>query len=164
MRMILVGTACLLGQSAWGCEEVVHACTFKDGATAVQVCLNSDTVTYAYGPNGDAPDLSLVVSIKDAEYTPWPGIGNSISEGVTFRNEAFSYEVFGGSPKLDENDELGPMFGGIIISENDEIIARLSCDEGSVVWAGYGTDGIYGAKTAAGQCWDSRNRAWKICE
>lgn len=162
MRMILIGTACMIGQNALACGEIIHACTFKGGTTAVQVCLNNDTVSYAYGPNGGTPDLSLEVSIRDAEYTPWPGVGNSIAEGVTFRNGGFSYEVFGGSPKLDENDELGPMFGGIVISENDETIARLSCDVGSVVWGGYGTDGIYGAKTDAGQCW--KNFAWVQCK
>lgn len=161
MRLILIGTACLIGQSAMACGEIIHACTFKDGATAVKVCLNSESVTYAYGPNGGTPDLALEVSIADAEYTPWPGVGRSIAEGVTFRNGAFSYEVFGGSPKLDENDELGPMFGGIIISENDNVIARLTCDEGSVEWGGYGTDGIYGAKTAVGQCWEIDQ--WVAC-
>jgi len=163
-RFIGIAFALCGPTAAFACDEVVHSCTFKQGATQVQVCLNPQTVTYDYGPTGGTPDLSLAVTIADAEYTPWPGVGNAIFEGVTFRNGAFSYEVFGGSPKLDENDELGPLFGGIIISENNETIARLSCDEGSVVWAGYGTDGIYGAKTAAGQCWDSRNRAWELCE
>jgi len=155
---------------AFACDDIIHSCTFNGGVKTVMVCLKADTVTYDYGPTGGTPELSLEVAIRDVDYVPWSGSGRSISEAIVFHNQGYHYEVYSGANKPDETGEIGPLFGGLVVSQGshgdakDTLLARLTCDVGSVKWGGFGTGGIYGAKTAAGQCYDPREQVWGACE
>jgi len=147
------------------CGELIQSCTFNDGAKTVTVCLEPNDVTYAFGQTGGVPELALDVPIVDVDYVPWPGVGNSIWESIRFYNGEATYVVTAGFQKLQEDqDEPDPPFGAVEVYINNELAADLVCDAGSVEWAGFGTDGIYGAKTEAGQCYDHGEGEWITCE
>lgn len=130
------------------CDLTFMSCTFEGGAKTVEICLNGSDVTYAFGPTGGAADLALSVPVAEVDYFPWPGVGSSIWETVTFYNDRYSYEVFAG---FERNPEDPTNFGGINVGRDGEEVANLSCDPESIEW---GWDiALFDAKTAAGLCW-----------
>ena len=132
------------------------SCTFSNGRKAVDVCVEGDNLTYRFGRVGKAPDLELSVPVIDADYTPWPGIGNSIIEIVAFQNQDTRYEVTGVIDRIypeDGTKDIQLVYYGyveVIVGSESQVV--LSCDDGSVVLDGGSLDD---AKTAAGQCWDA---------
>lgn len=142
--------------------ETAFACTFSSGSKAVDVCHNAETVSYAFGRPGRTPELSLSVPMTQVEYQPWPGIGRAIWETVTFRSGDVSYTVFGNIDRPVEEGTDPEVTGGIEVRRGEAVLATLRCDPGSVSFA-YG-DGLYDAKTAAGQCWDPGTEVWSACQ
>ena len=146
-------------------QDTFLSCSFSQGRKAVEVCVDGDMLTYRFGRIGKTPDLALSVSVIDAEYTPWPGIGRSIWETVTFQNRQTNYVVTGVIDRIypeDETEDVQVEVSGVIeVVKAEETLARLECDAGSVDF-GYGGS-IYDAKTAAGQCWEFGQRRWVAC-
>ncbi|SEW45157.1 hypothetical protein SAMN04488515_3293 [Cognatiyoonia koreensis] len=156
--------ACLIGLIAnpvFACAELVQSCTFNGGKKEMVVCLEGSDVTYRFGPSGGTPELALRVPITDADYTPWPGVGRAIWEGMVFYNGDYSYEVSAAFERMfNDSDEPEPTRGGILIMQGETVVAELTCDVGSVDWA-YGDGGLWAAKTRAGQCW--KDFSWVAC-
>jgi len=147
-------------------QDTFLSCTFSNGRKAVDVCVEGDNLTYRFGRVGHPPDLALSVTVIDADYLPWPGVGSAIWETVTFQNQKTSYEVMGVIDRIfpeDENEDIQvDVRGGIEVIESGETLARLDCDAGSVDFSFGGS--IYDAKKAANQCWDFEEDRWEICK
>lgn len=142
--------------------ETAFACSFSSGRKAVDVCYGPETVSYAFGRPGRAPELTLSVPLAEVDYQPWPGIGRAIWETVTFRSGDVSYTVFGNIDRPVEAGTEPEVTGGIEVRRGETVLATLSCDPGTVDFA-YG-GGLHDAKTALGQCWDPGAQRWSVCE
>lgn len=145
-------------------EQVFTSCRIEGRNTEVFVCFDADTARYSYGPVGGPAELTLSETIENLEFEPWPGVGRSIWDSVTFRNGEYSYTVVGGVERLlptentlDAEIETRP-YGGIEIARNDEVLDQLECISETVSYT-FG-DALYNAKIAAGQDWDSTLRQW----
>lgn len=152
----------------------ILSCSLKDGAKQLEVCLEGDSFTYAYGPRGGSPELRLYSEVADGSFRPWNGIGRTIWEVLVFRNGEYFYEVGMGWDKMaalidgedgeaqEEPDPGVAMSAGIDIQrqrpgQEVEYLAFLECDPGSIL---YDTDRIYRVYDAAGLCWDHGERRW----
>ena len=108
-----------------GSERFV--CTFKNGQKAVEVCdafwLDDDHATYGFFIPGQETEMDITQDMTTMVYQPWNGMGNPPWASVTFRapNSAYAYTVWY------EGDD-----GGITVQKNDEDIATLNCDPGSL--------------------------------
>lgn len=140
-------------------------CTFGAGFKTFEICHDADVARYRFGPTGGTPELELVPPVTEVDLTPWPGVGRTIWEEVTFRNAEHAYVVYGSidrAPPADGSDEIAvTVSGGITVRRHDEDIAHLTCDPGSVMFP-WGTS-LFDAKEAAGQCYDPEPRNWGIC-
>ncbi len=137
MRILAsVFVTCLAGQAGAACQsgmEIFMSCTFNNGAKTVEVCANGATASYRFGPTKGQPELALTVPASQIDYAPWPGVGRSIFESVTFHNSGVSYEVFAGVDReATANNQRGDAFGGITVFQKGTEIAALECDPGSV--------------------------------
>lgn len=146
--------------------QTFMSCTMSEGRKTVDVCFDADHVTYGFGRTGREADLALSVTMLDAEYTPWPGIGSTIWEAMTFENGEVRYETYGAiSRPVPESDdgEIRPVTsGGITVWKGDDPIAQLDCDAGSVDFPnGYDFEA---AKKAHGLCWKRRMDDWAACD
>lgn len=124
------------------------------GADWLEVCLNGDDLTYAYGPIGQAPDLSLRDPLINGAYTPWNGIGRSMSDSITFTNAEYTYEVFASFDRLDENAITE---NGVSILKNGNHVTTLTCDPaiGMTLF-----DTLYDHMGARGYCWNRVDEVW----
>ncbi|MEX0368224.1 MAG: hypothetical protein AB3N22_19335 [Ruegeria sp.] len=128
-----------------GDQRLVLDCAI--GSKALTVCVSDATATYAFGPR-DAPELALTQSLDAVTATPWPGIGRSIYEDVTFTNGSVSYTTWISVDRLAENQ---PTSGGVIVSQSGKTLAELTCAEGT---AQIGVFAIADAMANAGYCVD----------
>ncbi|MDV4168160.1 hypothetical protein [Rhodovulum sp. FJ3] len=111
----------------------VFSCTFKGGAKAVSVCLadgNGDTqAIYGFYKTAGGVEKEITRPMAEMTATPWNGIGNFISESVTFEaGGGYAYEVWWGAERSNDSE----VEGGILVLENGAQIAALNCDGGSV--------------------------------
>lgn len=109
----------------------VFSCTFKGGAKAVSVCLaDGDTqAIYGFYKTGGGVEKEITRPVAELTATPWNGIGNFISESVTFEaGGGYAYEVWWGAERSNSSE----VEGGILVLENGAQIAALNCDGGSV--------------------------------
>lgn len=148
----LVAALCLIAPTpALACfgevGQPLFDCTFEGGSARARVCLQDDTAYYAFGPDGGAPDLVLARKVGDIDVTPWPGIGRTVWEELTFRNGAYDYRL---SYAFDKMDEEEPVSGSLFVSRDGAEIAQLTCDADSV--AAYDLYPLYEAKEAGGEC------------
>ncbi|MHA3914700.1 hypothetical protein [Halovulum sp. GXIMD14793] len=142
--------------------DTFMSCQISGKPTEVAVCFDLYTVSYAYGPVGGAPDLTLSETVQDALYEPWSGVGRAIWESVTFYNDGYAYEVFGGFDRPfseEESQQENRHFGGINILKDDQPVANLECKPETVAYV-YG-NGLYDVRTNAGQSWDRQTGNWE---
>lgn len=151
MKSLVVALCLIAPAPAFACfgeiGEPLFDCTFKGGSTQVQVCLQGDTAYYSFGPAGSAPDMVLARQVRDIDMTPWPGIGRTIWEEVTFGNGSYAYRL---AYAIDKMDESQPVSGSLLVTQDGAEIADLTCDTGSV--AAYDLYPLYEAKVAQGEC------------
>lgn len=145
-------------------QETFLSCSF-DGGKIVDVCINEDSLGYAFGPKG-APELVIEHPIDEIEYTPWPGVSSTIWETVTFRNNGFSYAVTGYMIREfpeGEDEEITVVHGGVIdVYEGNEKLVTLNCNPENAVFVW--TDALERAKKEAGRCYDFGVETWVKCE
>ncbi len=148
-------------------QPVLAACQPDDalfhcqiGKKTLQVCETSGTLTYIFGPAGK-PELSLAVSIADADFTPWPGIGRTMWDEIAFHNDGVTYRVWASLEKQLDPDEPEPVLqGGVQVSRGETDLASLVCNEGSVQSL---LDTVWTLKTGIGQCYDREASRWQAC-
>jgi hypothetical protein len=129
------------------------SCPIK-GTQWLEVCLNGDDLTYAYGRIGRAPDLALREPLANGTYRPWNGIGRSMWESITFTNAEYTYEVFASFDRLDENAITEQ---GVSVLKNGSLVTTLTCDPalGMTLF-----DNLYDQMGARGYCWNRDTFAW----
>ena len=145
------GTSVLLtliaGPAVAQCAEQRLVLDCAIGTKALTVCVADTTVSYAFGPRG-APELALTQRLDEVTATPWPGIGRSIYEDVTFTNGSVAYTAWIAVDRLAENQ---PRTGGVIVSQGGDTLADLTCNQGT---AEIGVFALADAMAGAGYCVD----------
>ena len=163
----MIRLAVLLAGLAAGvqADELYFACDFPNGKR-VEIMHTDRSATYAYGDPGVLDDLVLKRPLNQVYLLPWPGIGRTIWEEVTFENRSYFYTVFGAIERLYPEDEDAEIevrvSGGIVVRRLDDEVARLVCLPGTVDFP-WGS-GLFEAKEASGQCFDRDVREWRTCE
>lgn len=146
-------------------EETYFACTVSNGAKAVEICHDLDVARYAFGRRPGLNELQITQPVTQIGLIPWPGIGRTIWEEVTFENAGFQYTVFAvierNLPEKENDEIVVTRSGGIVVMQGGDTVAELSCDAGSVDFP-WGT-GLFEAKLAAGQCFEPALREWQSC-
>lgn len=158
--------ACLPAQAIATCADTatpIFTCTLKQATKQVEVCLQNDGFSYAYGSPGQAPELTLTALITDGVYRPWSGFGRSIWESLTLRNNEYAYEVGMSFDKIISVEGGDSLSGGIDVQKHQpggkvEYLVYLECDKGSL---SFNTDLVYQAYEDAGLCWDYSDFHWK---
>lgn len=131
------------------------------GAKELQVCYWKGMLIYQYGPE-TAPELSLNVTVEEADFTPWAGIGRTMWDSLAFHNDGVTYEVWAAMDKKLEDSEPEPVLqGGVTVMKGGETLASLTCDAGSARSA---LDTLWDRKTEIGQCWDYEANQWGACK
>jgi len=166
MRHLLTSIALALfpfsAQAASTCAPgttTILSCTFSNGAKALVACQDGTSATYAFGKVGQVPDLALSVPIESLGYVPWPGVGSSVWDEVTFTNNGVAY-VLWQSFDRDPNVAM-PQQAGIVVRQGDKDLARLECDQGSITPQ---IDGLWDVFEALGQCYDRQDQSWAACQ
>lgn len=126
----LAGLAAPVAAGCTGGAETVLSCTARGGSKALEVCIAGREIGYAYGPRGAAPELRLVRDVAEIENRPWPGIGRTLWEETTFRNDGYAYLVHISVDRLDEN---ATPEGGVIVLRGGATLARVDCDPGAAI-------------------------------
>ncbi|WP_299546766.1 hypothetical protein [uncultured Tateyamaria sp.] len=117
------------------------------GSKTITVCAGEGQATYAFGPL-NAPELELVMPLGQVQARPWPGVGRSIWEDITFENAGTRYTAW---ISVDRMAEDLPATGGVIVSHGDQKLADLTCNADT---ANVGIFSIADAMQAAGYCAD----------
>ncbi len=142
------------------CSTPVFICTQDDGARTVEVCNDGTDLTYAFGITGLAPETSLSVPLADGTFAPWPGVGSSIWESVSFPHDNETIEVWASTERTGQEE---PERGGVRVLSGVTEVAGFDCDAGSVTsdFAGL-SDAMYDI----GYCWNREEQAWTMggCE
>ncbi|MEO9862402.1 MAG: hypothetical protein ABJO29_08105 [Yoonia sp.] len=134
-------------------------CAMENSSKMVSVRLDGADVTYAYGNLNEMSDLVLTTPAADVDYQPWPGVGNTIWETITFYNGDYEYVVVMGAERQDNPQK----YGGITVRKAGEEIAALDCIPSSVSFD-FGNH-LYDAKTEAGWCLDRGAKGgWTRCD
>lgn len=126
--MAQAGQYCLLD----GTE--MFSCTFNGGAKGVELCdaiwEDGDMASYGFFKSDGEVEKEIVSEKVVLAYTPWNGMGSYVSESVTFSADGgYAYEVWSGGEQAADAE----LDGGINVMQNNEVIATLSCDAGSVI-------------------------------
>ncbi len=146
-------------------DEPFLSCTMQGGAKRLSVCVDGRTLHYAFGAVDKSPELLLSRDVTEVDYTPWPGVGRTIWEEVSFENLGHVYLVHGWLDRIpsEETDEdpQRPTGGGVTVTRGEETLATLECDPGSVEF--YWTDAVNAAMAKAGRCFDWGTHTWQQC-
>lgn len=135
------------------------SCPVQGGQKQLDLCIQGATLHYSFGRSGAAPDLALSVPVTAAEHQPWHGVGRSIWEATTLRNDGYAYEVYASVDRMVEDAQMAKS-GGVTVFQGDKEVAHLVCDPGRAeltLWA------VTDAKEAAGQCWRAEAQIWAPC-
>jgi hypothetical protein len=154
MRALCLSIVALLPLPAWAtCPQDTFLSCPVDGTNRLEVCIGNGAFTYAFGPAG-RPDLSLSEPMAAGTVAPWPGVGSAIWSSVSFRNGAYTYEVWA---SVDRNpDDANPQ-GGVNVLQGESMIAQRTCLPGTVTAPAFMLED---AMAAAGYCWNLDARVW----
>jgi hypothetical protein len=161
MRTLALLLALLPLPAAAACpnDSAIFSCTI--GAKPLQVCHWKGALIYQFGPI-DAPELSIAEPVETVAFTPWPGIGRTMWDSVAFQNDGVRYEVYASLEMQLEEDMPEPQLqGGVTVLKGDEILASLTCNEGSVTSF---LDTVSTMKAEIGQCFDHATQTWQLCD
>jgi hypothetical protein len=101
--------------------QVVFYCeTTKDRKT-VAIFKQGDNLTYQFGDSVGKPELQIVQSEQDVEKTPWPGIGGTYWNSITFTNKSYSYVI----QSRYERNESAKVTAGVTVYKAGNKIASL---------------------------------------
>lgn len=153
MRCLAILVAVWVGVPAFA-DVAVFSCSV--GQRELSVSADEHGVQYAFGPKNE-PELELSNTLEENGFSPWPGIGRSLFESITFTNNGFSYDVYWSLDRLDPESVLQ---GGVVISDGGDVETTLLCDPGSVD-APFFTLGDHLADM--GLCLDPETRVWGAC-
>ncbi len=160
--LALLGSVAAAAAGCPGHQTTFLSCQIEGRETQLRVCYDEAQAYYAYGALQVAPELAMTAPHRTLDYTPWPGVGRTIWETVTFHNAGYSYRVYGGLERMFEGDnELEfPQFGSVSVLRGEDVLAELSCDPSTVDfnWS----DALFRAKQDAGLVWDPASQSWRV--
>lgn len=154
---------CLTSTAAHACpngSENLVSCTFDGGKKQLQTCMAGNQISYSFGRTRRTPDLALSRHIHHVDHYPWPGVSRTIWESFSFENAGISYRVYYAQERDPRTPEIS---GGLYVEQDEETLAELICDAGSVITEGYPLP-IFDAKVAAGQHFDRETYSWSTPE
>lgn len=155
MRLCLFAAFALVPLPALACDgDVILSCTAKDGTKTIEVCVEGNAFTYAYGPYQGAPELTLQEPLANGTLYPWQGFGRDIAESIGFTNGPFRHGV---AYSVDRLDDDHPTDGRVTVTRDGAEIAAIPCDPGS---AAPGFFAAQDAMAAVGLCWDGPTESW----
>lgn len=129
-------------------EKIFVSCPVQGSGKWLEVCAEDTAAVYRFGPSGH-PELELVEQYGPLDYEPWPGVGRSVWESVTFYNGSYSYTAY---ITFDRMDGSAWPEGGVTVRKGGSEVAHLECrpQEANVVW----TEGFSMGKKRAGLRWE----------
>lgn len=140
MKPLLLSIVALCGATAAQAGQFclldgteMFTCTLNGGKKGVEVCdaiwEDGDKAAYGFFKSNGNVEKQILQDKSTITGTPWNGMGNFVSDSVTFDGGGgYEYEVWSGA----ERSAGARMMGGINVMKDGELIADLSCDEGSV--------------------------------
>lgn len=153
----IVGPAAANG--CFGAGQPLFHCTFKNGAKALDICLQGDLLLYRYGALAGKAELLLASRVENTHMRPWNGVGSSIYEEASFANGDVTYTAFYAVARIAA--DAPDVSGGIIVTKGDQTLANLTCDSGSIEPSDFYP--IFEEKNAQGQCWNTDTFTWGGC-
>lgn len=127
MRAFAVIFGLVCGSAAQACPagmETLVRCQIAGQSDVLEACFSRSEASYSFGPRG-APDLALRVTIGQVDLDPWPGVGRVRTQGITFYNGGYAYEVTTIQDRF--ADGPGAVEGGVVVRQGNRILANLSC-------------------------------------
>ncbi|MBL9047593.1 MAG: hypothetical protein JNK34_09845 [Tabrizicola sp.] len=134
-------------------EGGVFSCQIGD--KRVEICHETDIITYSFGPPGQ-PEMQITEAMDSVAFTPWPGVSSAIWETVLFTNDGYGYEVWTSQERNAEED--APLEGGVRVLQGEELVAELTCDPGT---PSNSLEMIWDLKESVGLCWEFGSQSWK---
>lgn len=139
--------------------ETILSCTFQNGKKTLEACHDGTTAYYSFGKRGMVAEMNLKALVKNLNFEPWPGVGSSIWEQVTFTNEDISYVVW--SSLTRDPTVAKPQNAGIEVMQGDKSLALLRCDQSSI---NTNIDQLWEAMEAQGMCYNRSEFNWQECD
>ena len=155
MRRLALSLAVLATPAAADClpEGGVFSCQIGD--KRLEICHETDTITYSFGPAGQ-PEMQITEPMDSVAFTPWPGVSSAIWETVLFTNDGYGYEVWTSQER--DSEVEAPLEAGVRVLQGEEVVAELTCDPGT---PSNSLAGIWDLKEAVGMCWEFSSQSWK---
>ena len=151
-------------EGCFGAGTALFHCTVEAGRKTADVCVQGGVAVYRFGPKGGEADLLLARRAEDVDMTPWPGVGRTIWEDMTFRNGDHSYTISRAMDRMiaqDDPEQSPDMRGTVVVSKGKDTPSELECDPGSVTFGDFYP--LFEAKESAGQCWNRETFEWAGC-
>lgn len=120
-------TALSLTLGATAAHAAEFSCDIANKGRSVTLTLSGQTVSYAYGKKGAAPELALTVPISAVELYAWEGFGRTPSYSIGVPNGQYLYTVYTAWDKIDHTE-----FAGVNVEKNEKLLTQLQCDVSTV--------------------------------
>ena len=130
----------------------------RTGSKTLSVCFTKDSATYTFGLADSSPELALTQALTSVSVTPWPGIGSSIWEDISFFNDGHTYTVFVAVDRMNPSLDIT---SGVIVERDGKHLASLDCAPDSITASAFA---FSDAMHDAGLCYDRTTQIWtKAC-
>ncbi|NLZ09992.1 MAG: hypothetical protein GX086_01505 [Alcaligenaceae bacterium] len=109
----------------------VHAaefsCDIAKKGRSVTLTQSGQTVTYAYGKPGAAPELALTVPLSAIELYAWEGIGRHQNYSIGVPNGQYLYTVYTSYDSIEQSTSTG-----VTIEKGGKYLTDFLCDPNTV--------------------------------
>ena len=109
------------------------SCKIASSQKRMELCLDQGSLHYQFGAVGK-PELELTRDVEQVVYTPWPGIGRTMWEELSFENEGVTYQFSSYAEKLMEEGTEDDLALGtdLNVLRGEKLLAQFSCDPAQV--------------------------------
>ncbi|GEM_PF-3095411 len=103
------------------------SCDIANKGRRVTLTQSGQTVSYAYGKQGAAPELALTVPVSAVELYAWEGMGRHQTYSIGIPNGQYLYTVYSSMDSLEHATSAG-----VTIEKGGKYLAELLCDPTTV--------------------------------
>ena len=103
------------------------SCDIANKGRSVTLTQSGQTVSYAYGKKGAAPELALTVPVSAVELYAWEGMGRHQTYSIGIPNGQYLYTVYSSMDSLEQATSAG-----VIIEKNGKYLAELLCNPNTI--------------------------------
>lgn len=109
------------------------SCKVAGSQKRMELCLDGGSLQYQFGAAGKV-ELTLTRDVEQVLYTPWPGIGRTMWEELSFENEGVTYQFSSYAEKLMEEGTEDDLALGtdLNVLRGETLLAQFSCDPAQV--------------------------------